>query len=276
MNALVLAAWLDAAATAQDGAAVERFLAEARAATARYHDRSVAIAEGYRLIGRDFPGMGEHWIHIGSLFDGGIEAARPEMLTYATVAGAPRLTGACYITPLLAGETPPDFPVGREAWHDHAGTLEDETLRPHHHHAGHAGERPRLAMVHAWIWLDNPAGTFAADNWAIPYLRLGLEAPPGAPPAAAKALSLLGAGADYYEQVVARAADLSAQDRTAVRDVFTRTRRAVARVLEASSGGTLTPGEVDRVGALWREAWTALGALVGGEATQRLEELGIP
>ena len=33
-------------------------------------DRAVAIADGYRQIGSDFPSMGEHWINIGLLFDG--------------------------------------------------------------------------------------------------------------------------------------------------------------------------------------------------------------
>ena len=59
--------------------AVDGFIESARLATAKYQDRSVAIGEGYRQIGSDFPAMGEHWINIGLLFDGKIDAAHPEM-----------------------------------------------------------------------------------------------------------------------------------------------------------------------------------------------------
>src|SRR4051794_22026602 len=64
-----------------------------------------------------------------------------------------------------------------------------------HHTTGRA---PRLTMLHAGIWLDNPAGVFAADNWALPHYRLGIEPDPGAPESAAKALSLVSGGATYF------------------------------------------------------------------------------
>ena len=50
--------------------AAQRFVDLVRVATDRYHDRARAVADGYRLIGRDFPGMGEHWVNVGLLFDG--------------------------------------------------------------------------------------------------------------------------------------------------------------------------------------------------------------
>jgi hypothetical protein len=42
--------------------------------------------------------------------------------------------------------------------------------------AGAGDGRTRLAMVHAWVWLDNPQGVFAQEHTALPYLRAGLPA----------------------------------------------------------------------------------------------------
>ena len=70
-------------------AAAEDLMRTVREATAKYHDHDVAVADGYRRIGGDFPAMGEHWIQIGLLFGGRRDPARPEFLTYVTVAGRP-------------------------------------------------------------------------------------------------------------------------------------------------------------------------------------------
>ena len=117
-------------ATPQDDHSVAAFIESARAATTKYQDRSVAIADGYRQIGTDFPAMGEHWINIGLLFDGKFDPAHPEVLTYVIVSGKPRLLGVAYVLPLLPGEFAPDWPASKEAWHDHFRTLEDETVQP--------------------------------------------------------------------------------------------------------------------------------------------------
>jgi hypothetical protein len=52
-----------AAAVATRG--VPEFIDCAREATRKYADRSLAIRDGYRRIGRDFPAIGEHWINVG-------------------------------------------------------------------------------------------------------------------------------------------------------------------------------------------------------------------
>src|SRR5215203_2892336 len=109
-----------------------RFVDCARAGTERYKDRTVAIRDGYRLIGRDFPAMGEHWIRIGLVFDGKFDASRPEVLNYVVIGGRPQLLGVGYAMPLLAGETAPEGPAGPHAWHDHFRTVDDETVLPHH------------------------------------------------------------------------------------------------------------------------------------------------
>jgi hypothetical protein len=52
-------------------------------------------------------------------------------------------------------------------------------------------------VLHAWIYVTNPAGTFEPDNWALPFVSAGLDVPPAAAPAAGKALSLVTA-VDFF------------------------------------------------------------------------------
>lgn len=144
------------AASAQDEVA---FLERARAATEKYRDQAAAVLDGYRRIGSDFPAMGEHWIRINLLFDGKIDAERPELLTYIPDSGKPRLLGVVYAVPLLPGESSPDFPAGRNAWHDHFRTLEDETVLPHHHFSGSAGDEARWRCCMHGSGLRIPTGS---------------------------------------------------------------------------------------------------------------------
>jgi len=275
-----------AAAPARDTA---EFARRARAATERYHDRDAAAADGYRLIGGDFPGMGEHWIQTDLVFDGAYDPERPEFLAYVAIDGTPRLIGVAYAVPLLEGEQPPEEPAGREAWHAHTGSLDDETLAPHHHHSSHAEHGPRLAMVHAWVWLDNPEGMFAADNWSIPFLRLGLDPPREAAPAAGKALSLLSGSGAYVERVVRTAAAEEPIDdgrlAAAIAAATARAREVVERregarlpaaapeartVVEGREGLHLGPEELERLAAAWARMWAEIEALLSAEAGARL------
>src|SRR5262245_32888373 len=210
------------------------FLDRARAATAKYQDQSVAILEGYRRIGRDFPAMGEHWIRLALLFDDKVDAEHPEVLTYVPVGGGSKLTGVAYALPLLPGESPPDLPAPKDAWHDHFRTIEDETVLPLHHLPADASSMPRIAMLHAWIWTRNPAGVFAADNWAIPYIRAGLVPPENAPRSAAAALSLLNGGIEYFTATVDAVASPSAKQRVAINAAFARARSIVERDVRES------------------------------------------
>lgn len=265
------------------------FASRARAATERYHDRDAAAADGYRLIGGDFPGMGEHWIQTDLVFDGAYDPERPEFLAYVAIDGTPRLIGVAYAVPLLEGEQPPEEPAGREAWHAHTGSLDDETLAPHHHHSSHAEHGPRLAMVHAWVWLDNPEGMFAADNWSIPFLRLGLGPPREAAPAAGKALSLLSGGATYVERVVRAAAAEELVDDGALAAAIAAATARAREVVEGLEGARLStaprearavaesredprlpPEKLERLAAAWARMWAEIEALLSAEAVARL------
>ena len=262
-------------ATPQDDHSVAAFIETARTATTKYQDRSVAIAEGYRQIGSDFPAMGEHWINIGLLFDGKFDPAHPEVLTYAVVSGKPQLLGVAYVLPLLQGESAPDWPVSKEAWHDHFRTLEDETVRPQHHMAGHAGDAPRLTMLHAWIWLANPAGMFAADNWALPYLRLGFRPPQDAPGTAAKALSLVSGGAEYFSASINAVVPLTSAERKKVDAAFARSRVVVDALLRDPSIVIPAPSELEKLSAVWTGLWKEIDSSVSPRARSSLQQVPI-
>jgi hypothetical protein len=258
-------------ATPQGDGSEADFIEAARAATAKYQDRSVAIADGYRQIGSDFPAMGEHWINIGLLFDRKVDPARPEVLTYVVISGKPQLLGVAYVLPLLPGESAPDWPVSKENWHDHFRTLEDETLLPQHHAAGHAGDGPRLTMLHAWIWLANPAGMFAADNWALPYFRLGIKPAQDAPDTAARALSLVSGGAEYFSASVKAAVPLSSTERKKVDAAFARSLVAVEALLRGPFIAALTPSDLESLSAVWTRLWKELDSSVSGKARPSLQ-----
>jgi hypothetical protein len=253
----------------------EEVIAAARAATTRYEDRSLAIADGYRPIGSDFPAMGEHWVNVGLLFDGRTEAERPEFLSYLIVGGRPRLLGVAYAVPLLSGETAPEWPRGQCGWHDHARSVDEETLLPHGAHAASmgSGSGARLAMLHAWVWLPNPDGVFAADNWAIPYARLGLAPPADAPDAAGKALSLLSGGVQHFEAAFSAAVDPAPHSRRQARRRLEAARREVESFVSRRHGTALGLAEATQLAGVWEATWDALERTVSGEGRDSVHAL---
>ena len=250
------------------------FVECARSGTARYRDRAAAIRDGYRRIGRDFPAMGEHWIRMALVFDGKFDASRPEVLNYVEIDGEPRLFGVGYAVPLLAGETAPGGPAGLHAWHDHFRTIDDETLLPHHHTHGSANEGARLAMMHAWIWSSNPHGTFAADNWAIPFARRRLDMPAEFPQAAAKALSLASGGRDYVEAAL-DAAGAAGGPEHAVTQALDRAVERVIRLLPPGRGTAPDQSELERLADIWTEMWAAIDEAVPPSNRQSLARLAV-
>ncbi len=250
----------------------EAFVACAQAGTERYRDRAIAVLDGYRRVGSDFPGMGEHWIRMALVFDGTIDARQPEVLIYVFVGGVPRLLGVAFVVPLLAGEQPPAHPIGREAWHDHSRTLEDETVLPMHH-APDSGEGARLAMLHAWIWSPNPAGMFAADNWAIPYIRLGLTPDRSQAGAVAKALSLAAGGRGYVERAIHAAARPSDNERQRVAVALDRAEALVTAIARDLQGPDVDEPAAGKLASAWAGLWLAIDAALGTEARGRLSAL---
>ncbi len=183
----------------------EAFLREVEAASARFQNPDSAVRAGYRKVGPDFPGMGQHWVNPGLVLSGGVHPGRPQILTYVDVEGTPRLTGVAFAAPLAADEPPPMGPLPAELWHDHGGSLDEEALiLESPHTADHDPQGPRLAMVHVWLWPDNPDGPFAQNNWALGWARRGWAPPEHVDPVVSRALFLTHGGDEYYRRLLAR------------------------------------------------------------------------
>jgi hypothetical protein len=252
---------------ALDDAAIARFVAQARAGTERYRDRTVAIDEGFRLVGPDFPGMGEHWINVARLLSARFDPANPAMLQYAEIDGKPTLVAVTYALALVGGDSAPAFP-SRALWHQHRNTVDEESLIDQHvlddsHRAG-----GRIAMLHAWVWLENPGGLFQSDNWRLPFERLHLT--PGAantPSGAARALSLLSGGDVYHETAFAQIGGANGADSVAIRAAIARARTRADSVVKARRDND---GLVVGLSDVWRAMWDEMDATVRAEVRRNL------
>lgn len=258
------------AVTDSSGAAFAR---QVRAATERFARLDEAIAAGYRLVGPDFPGMGEHWVNIRAIMMKRVDPAHPAVLSYLRVAGEAVLTGAAFAVPLRPGEAPPHlpFPV---SWHRHSGSIAEETLHLNPHAMESAPDGPELAMIHAWVWTTNPAGTFAQQNWTLPFHRLGLGAPEGVTPPAGKAAHLASGGVDYYAGVIEQAGRPAAPEVESVREALQEAERDVHEIIGRWSSGRLTGSEcIGRLEARWERMWDDIHVRVSPDVANRLAPL---
>ncbi len=251
------------------------FLDAARAATARYRDPQAALADGYRAIGPDFPSMGEHWIHPGLLVGGQLDVAHPQILEYATIAGRRQLVGVAYGALVRDSTVPAAFPVERAAWHFHGGTVDEESFLRSHIGAGHDHWLgPRLAVLHAWVWLENPSGAFATDNWALPYARLGLEPPRAAPVTAARALSLAGGGDVYWAALLRALGQPDSAETARLRRVLASYRGVVAAWLAGRpESAQVAAPETARLEQVWRDLCAAIDSAVSAPVAGRLRSI---
>jgi hypothetical protein len=223
---------------------------------ARYADRSVAVAEGYRRIGTDFPGMGEHWLHPAALFAQRVDPDRPTMLAYAEVNGRPTLLGAGYVVTTRGDESAP-VPGWPAYWHEHSGALDDESGA----RVGARDESPdatHVWVLHIWSALPNPASRYDADNWALPFARLGIAAPRDVDHDMGRALSLAVAGGDrYLRGVLGGTGLLAARTVPEVDAAIAEARSVGERVAGAARArGALSADEAEML----RHAWHALSA----------------
>jgi len=124
-------------------------LAEARAATAKYHDVEQALADGY--VQKGFrAGEGFHFVK-ASLMDCTFDLAHPEALLYIPSGDGLRLVGVEYSVLSACTSTAPEgFAGDADEWEPNAEG------------------RPVWGLV-AWLWLGNPNGVFAEPpNPTIP------------------------------------------------------------------------------------------------------------
>lgn len=237
------------------------FLHSSRRATERYHSTASAMADGFRPVGADAPAMGRHWFNLTRLFDGRIDAEKPEVLTYAVVEGREILVGVgfAYIVGLRGGAAPPKNPFEPGPWHIHSGTIDLESHRIDHVGGGLQGSdsashgrdpRPGVSLLHAWLWVDNPVGLLEPNNWNLPYFRLGLSRPPGATIDTDRAVSLASSGAEFFME----RAELFAEPDS--RPTTTEALRVAATEVDewwrGRLPGPLTADEVEWLGNLWR------------------------
>lgn len=160
-------------------------LDRARLATEKYKDVRVAMADGYRSIGPDVPGMGVHFIRTKASPDSdqsasktGFDAERPPILLYESnpsAAGGYSLVGVSYLWNAPEGPdgqpVNPPLPKALATWHRHEnicvlpdrstpkGLTEDQCRQQ----GGHFTAETQW-MVHAWIWKESPLGVFSPTN----------------------------------------------------------------------------------------------------------------
>ena len=124
-------------------------LARLRAATARYHDVQVAIADGYAPLSPcvalpSGPAMGIHYVNIPKV-DATLNVVEPEVLIYLPdEEGDLKLVAVEFMIPTVFSPSAPQL-MGQQF---HPGPQSTWTL-------------------HAWIWRNNPSGMFADFNPSI-------------------------------------------------------------------------------------------------------------
>lgn len=253
---------------------VAAFVSRARAATERYKDQNVAAADGYRRLGPDFPAMGEHWANGEIVVRGEFDASRPGLLTYARINGVPTLTGVVYALPLADNEAPPRFPFDRSLWHDHIGTVDDESLLLAHDAPHGPTGGLRLAVLHAWIWLENPDGTFVTDNWALPYARLGLRVSDRAPAGAARALALLSGATPYYISLAERVGSPTGAERERLAAILARHHSLMATWWKSRTPNPETSAaDVSTLNSMWNAMWSDVEGSVSADVAHRLRRI---
>ena len=238
------------------------FVARARAGTEAFRNPETARVAGYHPVGPDFPGMGRHWIHNSLILEPVPDAARPAILEYAELNGTLTLVGVAYAVLLKSDTIPPFLPVPATAWHFHQGTVTEESFLRSHAGLGHTRPGARLAVLHAWIWLENPGGLLETDNWALPYARLGLPVAPNGSRDAARALALAAgeSGRSYLEALLHAVGEPNETEMTALSALVSR-HHAQAR--EQASN-------VVALEACWRALWTDVQTQIRPEVWERL------
>jgi hypothetical protein len=246
---------------------VAEFVARAREGTARFRDQQAAIDAGFRRVGVDFPAMGEHWVSLHRVMADSFDPATPSVLTYVRVGGVPTLVGVAYTALLEPGESPPPFAAARGFWHEHNGTVVEESFPLGGHAPPPEPGQAHLAILHTWVWIENPAGVFTTDNWSLPYLRAGIPTPRDATAELPGALSLGTGGVDYYLLAAGNAARLTeAEMMNAERLLRAEAERSTATVDRVRARHVLDPADARELVERWRALWDAVAGVAPDRA----------
>jgi hypothetical protein len=143
-------------------------LARVRAATARFHELDVALAEGYGPLHTctdeesGLGAMGQHYVKGTVVGDTVFDLAQPEVLVYEPTAnGRMRLVAV-------------EFVVFADAWAQVSSsppTLFGRQLAlvPEPNRYG----VPAFYQIHVWLWKSNPAGMFSDWNERVSCRGMG-------------------------------------------------------------------------------------------------------
>ncbi len=150
--ALVTAAVAVPAASAVAHDSAKRDLAEARRATAPFHNVDKARAAGYEAAEHcvEVPGLGGMGFHDPNfgLMDFSLDPSKPELLLYEPKKnGGLRLVAVEYFVPYVGQPAPELF-----------GQRFDGPM------PGHEPGMPEHYDLHVWLWKHNPNGRFAQFN----------------------------------------------------------------------------------------------------------------
>jgi hypothetical protein len=148
----------------------------ARSATAKYHSLTVAQKAGYSILADTAgitciaePGMGAmgvHYVKSDLVKDPEIDSAHPEALVYAPDRhGKLQLAALEYV--VIKADWDASHPQPPGLGYGAQDTLAPPWLFGHEFNFTDAPNRyglPPFYSLHAWVWKDNPGGTFAMWN----------------------------------------------------------------------------------------------------------------
>lgn len=235
-----------------------------RGATKPFHDYRKAQAAGYKPMGPDMPNMGTHWINTSLAVNRVLDFEKPSTLTYLNIDGRWKLTGVAYTYPVKASEQAPGLPLQDMKWHIHSGSLEKEAHGIHSKGLPKEEQQTVLAMVHAWVWSDNPDGLFAADNWALAYERLGLQIPDNPGPRLSKALYLAAGGISYFQRFAELCVEPHTLSGNEIQEVMQEASEQIKGILENyPEGASITPEDQTGIEDIWDSMWAQIKPIVG-------------
>ena len=141
----------------------EQALDVAKAASDKYHDVNVAMADGYvsaeECVASPAGAMGIHYLNIDLILDPKVDPERPEVLLYFPTDDGLILGGIEYLVAIGPPGSPvPDSPPAAPVLFDQTfdGPME-----------GHGPDAPPHFDLHVWVWEENPQGMFGGFNSAL-------------------------------------------------------------------------------------------------------------
>jgi len=167
--------------------------ARIRDVAAAYPDTAAARAAGFAPLARGdiqdlSPFQGQHWLRLDRVLRHDSEVDAPSFVMFVPVGGVMKPVGVAYSVRIGHEESPPaELDGSRAPWHLHQLCFqipgEGRALAEGVDDCRARGGTPtprQLAMVHAWTGANNPEGSYAHDNLALPYVAVGLTPPSAA------------------------------------------------------------------------------------------------